>query len=1145
MKKGSNAFDNLDWLRDIFSDGSNTGSSGAKGSKNGKGADNNSDTDIDVSVTDVDVFDEVIGDERLSEITSLDLPTDFENVYTLDPRATGVHAETVNDGLIFSLCNLGRVDIEYISAVTGEDYKSVISALRGSIYQNPEKWDECFYKGWELSDEYLSGNLIRKRRIADKANNKYKGYFQSNLDALDAVMPKSIATEDIYITLGSPWIPADIIDDFIDYLLGPEIKNLTSSAYRTRHSEELGIWEIPGKTRYRYSRYYARSYSTFGTARLEALSIIEKTLNQKTVSIYDEEEVEDLTKKSKKKTVRILNEKETMLALDRQEKILNEFKSWIWLDEKRKERLERIYEERYSSTKARHFDGSFLTFPGLNPDVQLFPYQKNAVARILFTPNTLLAHDVGSGKTYIMICAGMELRRMGIATKNMYVVPNNLVGQWRDTFLHMYQDANILVIEPKSFTPQKRWETLRLARDGDYDGIIIAYSCFESIPMSKSFEIDKLESEINALERNTQGLYSNVFAKQRQKLEKQLNEKILAKINPEEVSFDKLGITTIFLDEAHNYKNVPVETKIDRVLGISSGGSAKCQDMLDKIMLVQRTNGGRGAVLATGTPITNSLTDAFVMQKYLQNGDLKLLGLSSFDGWIGMFAEKHTDFEVDIDTSSYRLATRFSKFHNLPELTSLFASIADFHVVSKEDVDIPDFDGYTDNSIVPEYHFKKYLKVISERAEKVRAHQVPRKVDNLLLITTDGRKAALDMRLIDEKLVLMGESKAHRCACNIYKLYTEHPDTTQLVFCDYSTPKATFNLYDEVKKNLIELGVKPEEIEFVHSATTEKKRDKLFERVCKGEIRVLIGSTFKLGLGVNVQDKLIAIHHLDVPWRPADMVQREGRILRQGNTNPYVYIHRYITKGSFDAYSWQLLETKQRFISSLLSGQLQDRDGNDVCDTVLNYAEIKALAIGNPKIKERVETANELDKLIILRRESVVHREALLQELNKLPAKIEKQKLYIEKTESDLALYAEKRQELPVETRRELRERLELALMDNILMTSETDLFEYQGFRLVLPSGMTIEKPFIWIYGSGKYYLELGGSPLGYLVRIDNFLNDLDKHLEKLKANLVKLETLKENIETELTEDDRYSERIEALSEKLEALDKELGVSKK
>ena len=1138
MKKKPNGFDNLDWLKDLF-DSAPTNS----GAKKGK---DNIEEDDEFVATGYDILNDAeIDDARLDEITSCDLPADFENVFTLDPRATGVHAKTVDDGLIFSLCNLARVDIEYISAITGEDYKSVISALRGSIYQNPEKWEECFYKGWESADEYLSGNLIRKYRIAESANNKYKGYFQANLDALSKIMPKSIATDDIYITLGSPWIPADIIDDFIDYLLGPEIKNLSGSAYRTRHSEELGVWEIPGKTRYRYSKYYARSYSTYGTDRLEALSIIDKTLNQKSVAVYDEEEVPDKTKKSGFKKVRILNDRETMLALDRQEKILNEFKKWIWSSPQRKSRLERIYEERYSSNKVRHFDGSFLTFPGLNPDISLFPYQKNAVARILFTPNTLLAHDVGSGKTFIMISAGMELRRMGVATKNLFVVPNNLVGQWRDTFLYMYKDAKLLVIEPKIFTPQKRLETLALLRDGDYDGIIIAYSCFENIPMSKSFEIDRLEREIASLEKSTQGLYSNMFSKQRQKLEKELNDKILTKINPDEVTFDKLGINTIFLDEAHNYKNVPVETKIDRVLGISSGGSAKCQDMMDKIMLVQRTNNGRGAVLATGTPITNSLTDAFVMQKYLQNGELKLLGLSSFDGWIGMFAEKHTDFEVDIDTSSYRLATRFSKFHNLPELTALFASIADFHVVSKEETEIPDFNGYTDNTIPPDFQFKKYLDVISERADKVRHHKVKRTEDNLLLITTDGRKAALDMRLIDDKLIILTTSKAEACANNILKLYKDYPDTTQLVFCDYSTPKAGFNLYDEVKRILVAKGMNEGEIEFVHSATTEKKRDKLFERVRKGEIRVLIGSTFKLGLGVNVQDKLIAIHHLDVPWRPADMVQREGRILRQGNRNKEVFIHRYITKGSFDAYSWQLLETKQRFISSLLSGQLEDRDGSDVCDTVLNYAEIKALAIGNPKIKERVETANELDKLIILRRESVFHKEALMQELNKIPARIEKQHVYIERAKNDIKLYEENKRELPTEERRVLRERLEVALLDNVLLTNETELFEYQGFKLVLGAGMTVEKPFIWIYGNGKYYLELGGSPLGYLVRIDNFLNDFEKHLNKLENNLVKLETIKETIENELKEDDRYTEKIEELTEKLEKLDKELGVSKK
>jgi len=1122
-------FDALDWLSKIFNDQK-------QATIKEKAPDPSPITAIETE--------EDLDDTQIELATSWDLPVDFENTYATDPEACGIHAESVSDGLILSLCNLGRVDIEYISVVTGEDLKSVITTLRGSIFQNPDKWEECFWRGWETTEEYLSGNLIRKYRAADKANKKYKGYFQANVDALLEAMPPAVAVEDIYAPIGAPWIPTDVIDDFIDHLLGPVIPKLSSSVYRTRHSEELGIWELPGKNRYSGTRYSTRCYSTYGTMNMDALEIIEKTLNQKTIAVYDTEKSSELTKSGKPKTIRILNERETVLALDKQDRIIEEFNKWLWSNPQRKERLEIIYEERYSSNKVRHFDGSFLTFPGLNPDINLFPYQKNAVARILFTPNTLLAHDVGSGKTFVMIVAGMELRRMGISKKNIYVVPNNLVGQWRDIFLHLYSDAKLLVVEPKIFTPAKKWQTLAMVRDGDYDAIIMAYSCFEGIPMSKSFDVDKLEDELKTIEKNAQGLYSNSLAPRRQKLENELNKKILTRINPEEVAFDKLGINTMFLDEAHNYKNVPVETKTT-VLGISSGGSAKCADMMDKVHCIQRQNDGRGVVFATGTPITNSLTDAFVMQSYLQSGELKLLGLSSFDGWIGMFAEKSTNFEVDIDTSKFRLATRFSKFHNLPELTTLFSSFADFHTVSRKDIDLPDFLGYTDNIVSPSPEFVRYLEHISERADLVRSHKVPRNKDNLLLITTDGRKAALDVRLVDKAITTLRTSKTLSCARNVYKLYREHSDKTQLVFSDYGTPKDTFNVYTELKRLLLSFGMPENEIEFVHSATTDKKRDKLFEAVRQGKIRVLIGSTVKLGLGVNVQDRLVAVHHLDVPWRPADMVQREGRILRQGNTNEEIFIHRYITEGSFDAYSWQLLETKQRFISALLSGHINERENSDIYDTVLNYAEIKALAIGNPAIKERVETANELGKLIILRRENILHKDGLRAELNKLPARIEKQRQNVDNAITDAQLYKDSLREYTPAERKELRDRLELALLDNALQTNETELFEYQGFRVVLPSGMAISKPFIWLYGSGKYYLELGSSPLGYMIRIDNFLDEFDAYIEKQKDKLDKLNMVQSSIEVELAEDDKYSERIDELTAKLQKLDKKLGVDKK
>lgn len=1081
-------------------------------------------------------------EELIDEDDSItDLPTDFDELASFG-ASKDIHTESIDEGLVLSLANLGKVDIEYISAITGTDPKSVISYLSGSIFQNPEKWDKSLYKGWETADEYLSGNLLHKLRIARKANEEFNGYFSDNVEALKKELPPSIEAEDIYVTLGSPWLPTTVVDQFITYLLGDVIPNVSDSASAVKHDSETGIWEIPNKSRYSYTKYVGRSIRMYGTIRMEALHIIEKTLNQKTIAVYDE--VPSPHKIGK--TVRRLNQDETVLAIEKQELILSEFKSWIWSDPQRKEQLVRVYEEKYSTNKIRHFDGSFLTFPGLNPSISLYPYQKNAVARILFTPNTLLAHDVGSGKTYIMIAAGMELKRTGISKKNVYVVPNNLVGQWKDIFLSMYKNARLLVIEPKSFTPAKRQATLKRMRDEEFDGIIMAYSSFNLIPMSYDHKTQRIEEEIEKYKKANKNLSSDRFSKQRQRLEKELFESHLKRRQAGEIFFDDLGINTIFLDEAHNFKNVPIDTQIDRVLGIGAGGSAKCQDMLDKIYYVQRTNNGRGAVLATGTPITNSVTDAYVMQKYLQNGDLKMLGLASFDGWVGMFAEKSTEFEIDIDTGSYRLATRFSKFHNLPELTSLFASVADFHIADKS-VGVPDFNGYIDTITKRDPLFKDYLKVISKRADDVRKGKVKRNEDNLLLITTDGRKAALDMRLIDSKLQLGKGYKAEKCADNVYSVYKEYNDIlgTQLIFCDYSTPKQGFNLYDELKCLLIARGIPSNEIEFIHNANTEKLREKLFKSVREGKIRVLIGSTFKLGLGVNVQDRLIAVHHLDVPWRPADMTQREGRILRQGNTNDEVFIYRYITKGSFDAYSWQLLETKQRFISSLLSGHLQERDGSDVCDTVLNYAEIKAIAVGNPVIKERVEVANELDKLIILKRERIKQLESMAQEQLSIPTKISNQERLLCRAKVDSDFTKTEAALGTPEERKELREVIDIVIKANVMQTAETELFEYRGFKILLPAGMKEDSPYVWLERRGKYFVELGSSSLGYFVRIDNFIDNLDRHYAKLTDEYEKLLARQDFIEDALKEADPYSDKIDELTEKLKELDEKLGVKKK
>jgi len=1101
---------------------------------------------------------------HVREVTCMDLPLDLENVFDSDERTRGVHTDSIPDALVMCLNTLGRVDIEYISSVTGADYKTVICTLKGSIYQNPDTWGECFYKGWETAEEYLSGNLMRKLNTAREAYKEYYGWFSENIKAIEKVLPPAVTAEDIYITLGSPWVPASVIDDFILHLFGSPFRHKNGGfssfdedrimeSWRTVHDGIIGTWEIPGKSRYHHSVGVRKVY---GTERIEALYILEKTLNMKSVTVTDE--VSCTGNSSGKK--RVINKAETVAALEKQQKLIKEFQKWVWQDEDRKKRLENIYENNFGCVRRRIFDGSFLEFPGMSPSVQLYPYQKDAAARIIFTPNTLLAHDVGAGKTYVMIAAGQELRRMGLSKKNLYVVPNNIVGQWRNIFLEMYPDAKLLCVDPKTFVPKKRNEVLEQIRDGDYDGIIMAYSCFEQIPLSKDYYLKELESrkvQVEAIVRQKTKATSRLKKKQ-EAIEKALADMSVAMDDMyEAVCFDELGITRLFVDEAHNFKNVPFDTKTENVLGISSAGSKKCRDMMDKVHMIQKKNDGKGVVLATGTPVTNSVTDVYIMQQYLQSGELAMLDLQSFDSWIGMFAEKVTEFEIDVDTSSYRLATRFAKFHNLPELTSLLSSVADFHGADGA-AGIPVFSGYSDAVVSKTPEFSAYLDDISSRADSVRNGWVNRKEDNMLKITTDGRKAALDLRLVDPHAMFTYQSKVARCAENAADIYfrTTADRSAQLIFCDTSTPKAGFNIYDELKDRLVLLGVPESSIAYVHDAETETQRSQLFARVRSGDIRILIGSTFKLGLGVNIQERLIALHHLDVPWRPADMTQREGRILRQGNTSGRVFIFRYITEGSFDAYSWQLLETKQRFISSLLSGSLTERSGTDIADTVLDYAEVKALAIGDPLIKERVEAANELTRYMTLQHKLMESRLRLEKELLELPAKIQNQMNLIESCKRDITAYAEWKKANPpaadsrqkkaeADNRRQLRELIGDAVRENALETKERTLLTYRGFDIVLPANMSPERPYLWLKRSGKYYVELGDTDIGNLIRTDNFLDSLDEHLAALEQGLESLNDKERDIRTELSKDESYTDRIEEYKKKIEKLDKRLGVDKK
>ncbi|MBP3696845.1 MAG: DEAD/DEAH box helicase family protein [Clostridia bacterium] len=1057
----------------------------------------------------------------------IELPLDFD--YADSVCETTEEIQSIPDALINSLRTYGRVNMEYILSVTQKSLETIIKALKSAVYQNPETWNECPHEGWETADEYLSGNLMRKLSAAKKASKKFEGMFEENIKAIESVLPPRINYNHIYITLGSPWVPADIIDDFIKHLFGKHMRDYNSLFFgmETKHNISKGKWEIPYKNRFNNTARSTIVTSTYGTSRLNALHILEKTLNHQPIIIRDKDEGSSSESRSKW----VVNVAETELAKEKQKKLINEFQSWVWKDKKRKERLEKIYETKFGCIRKRMFDGSFLSFPGMSDEITLYPHQKNAVARIILTPNTLLAHDVGTGKTYIMAAAGMEMRRMGISKKNLYVVPNNVAGQWEKEFRTLYPKADILLIEPRNFSPRIRNSVISKIRDGDYDAVIIAYSCFKEIKPSKQYCVKKLEKKISDAKRNYKA------PEEIKKLEDEL-------MNLENrIYFDELGINTLFVDEAHNFKNLPTETGISNIVGFSANGSEKCEAMLEKVRHTQKTNSGRGVVFATGTPITNSIADMFAVQHYLQYNELSFMELQHFNSWIGMFAEMDEAFEIEVDTSKCRMSTRFSKFNNLEELNNLFALIADLNY-SDSKRDVPDFDGYTNVTVPATDGLKNYLKDISRRADDVKSHRVLRTEDNMLKITTDGRKAALDLRLVDVNSTFSDISKVYRCAENVFDIFTKTSPqkSTQIIFCDIATPKDSFNIYDELTRILVSMGVPRNTVAYIHDAKNDKERSVLFSKVKSGEIRILIGSTPMLGLGVNVQDKLIALHHLDVPWKPSEMVQREGRILRQGNTNEKVFIFRYITEKSFDSYSWQLLEKKQKFITQILSGELSQRSCDDVDGTVLDYAEVKALAIDDPLIKSRVETSNELERYKALQRGIVSNCERLQLELNSIPESVANNEKVTEEFISDREFYKETCREYEKEERKIIQKKIFNAVQNNSMVPKERTFLKYQGFTVILPANMAKDKPYIILKKSSRHYISFGETEVGTLIRIDNYLNNLDKHIEKLRAYSDKLLEKASRIRAEIDNQESYIDKIDELENELKLIDERLGI---
>ena len=942
--------------------------------------------------------------------------------------------------------------------------------------------------------------------------------------------PHDIPYTDISVYPGAPWIDRDIIEDFYHHIMWGERQNRDYVKYEP----VTGSWHINDK---KYmGRGNVNAEFKYGLVRYNAAFILEATLNLREIKLYDEGT--------------IYNEMDTIAALEKQKLMLEEFNTWIWLDEDRIWKVEEAYNNLFAGYETKKYDGSKLKFPNMDQWFELYNYQKDAVSKIINSKNTLLAFDVGAGKTYIMIAAAMNMRLEGISRKNMFVVPNNIVGQWEKIFTDLYPNAKLLTVEPKTFKPQMRSKVLKQMKEGDYDGIIIAYSCFEMIPLSVRYLEQDLENKLQVLNeaiydlRNNAGYY--VWGEEpleRQKkyitsLTKDLVEKVPARDYG--ITFEMLEINSIFLDEAHNYKNISIKTKMKNLNGINTKGSSKCMDMLQKIRCVQKNNDGRGAILATGTPLCNSIADAYAMQMYLQYDELVKTKLDVFDNWVKTFALPEQLFEIDVNVSTYRSIRRFVKFLNIPELSKMFSQIAIFHSMDNVD-ELPDFDGYSDVAIKKNREMKKYMEELCDRSENIRSGEVDFRIDNMLKVSTDGRKAALDLRLVNRLQPYNKYSKVYHCVNNVIDNYNKYEGCSQLMFSDYSTPhNDTLNIYQDIKDHLIENGVPEKEIAFVHSFRNESSKVELYKKVNEGKIRVLIGSTFKLGIGANVQQKLKAIHHLDVPWRPADMVQREGRIMRRGNENKNVLIYRYIVEGSFDAYSWQILETKQRFISQFLKGSVYQRTATDLDRDVLTYAEVKALALSDPLLKKMSEKENELKRLYILSSKTLQNKKEVVVEMEE----IENTRPILENryNETEVNMNAMKKYDDTVFKK----------LLVKYKDTFSTEMLEEYndkktyinilGFEVEVANNTNPKKRKICLVKNEvKYSIEMGVSTVGNIRRIVNYLRSFEKELMKIKELQERKESRYVELMNEKGKTNPYIVQINQCKKEIEELRSRMG----
>lgn len=1090
--------------------------------------------------------------EILDENGNLARKADMFTKRTIKPKTEVTSVDNANDALIVSLSEKARVDITFMQKLCNMDMDKMLKDLEGEIFNVPEYGEP---NQWVTADEYLSGNVREKLKIAEHFA-EIDERFNVNVKYLKEVQPKDLSASEISVRLGSTWIPPEDIKVFIEYLLNPS--NYACQNINVHYNEATSEWWIEGKN---YDKYNIKATNTYGTGRASAYKIIEDSLNLKDTRIYDYYEDEN------GKRVAELNKKETAIAQAKQEQIKLAFEEWIWKDPERRERLTKFYNERFNSIRPREYDGSHISFDGMNPEITLRKHQVNAIARILYGGNTLLAHEVGAGKTFEMVAAAMESKRLGLCNKSLFVVPNHIVEQFGQEFLQLYPSANVLVTTKKDFETANRKKFCSRIATGDYDAIIISHSQFEKIPMSVERQVAIIQKQIEDITLGIQDLKNNngerFSIKQMEKTKKGLETR-LAKLNDtsrkdDVVTFEELGVDRIFVDEAHYYKNLFLYTKMRNVGGIAQTEAQKSSDLFMKCRYLDELTGGKGVIFATGTPISNSMVELYTMQRYLQYGELEKRHLQQFDAWASTFGETVTAIELSPEGTGYRAKTRFAKFFNLPELMALFKEVADIQTSEMLNLPVPKAN-YHNVVIEPSEIQKELVKDLSERAEKIRNRMVDSSVDNMLKITNDGRKLALDQRLTNDMLEDFEHSKVATCADNIYSIWdkTSEDKSAQLVFCDLSTPHndGKFNVYDDLKTKLIDRGIPEEEIAFIHDANTDARKQELFNKVRRGQVRVLIGSTQKMGAGTNCQDRLIALHDLDCPWRPSDLIQRSGRIIRQGNKNPEVDIYRYVTEGTFDAYLYQLVENKQRFISQIMTSKTPVRFAEDIDETALSYAEIKALAAGNPDIIEKTELDTQVAKLKLLKQNYLSEKYALEDKVIKYyPNEIKRLENRIEDMKEDIEVFNNNNtldnsfEKMNIKgtdftERKEAGEKI-IEICKSMTNPEPLEIGEYKGFKIILFFDTMDRKFYASMKNNLSYKTELGSDPSGNITRIDNVLNGIETRLSSIENNLEDTKKNYESAKKEIEKPFPQEEELKTKSKRLDELNIKLNLNNK